>query len=309
MVDKRQDRKKTGLKIASVIMSLLLWFYVINQGDMTAGAKTMNVALQYHNIPGDLNVSGPEQVTVKLWGAFHGTANIVAYVDLTGMGEGVHQLPVKLESIQGAMFTSVQPSQVEVKLDKLSEKALPIKQEVRQNPPTGYQVASVLLSPDHCQVRGSAEAVAQVTTVAAPLDLGNVNDIATVKSTLQAIDADGKVISEGIQLVPATIDVTVVLEKKQLSKKVNVKPQYSGTAATGFTLGEVKSDPAQVTILGDQTRVEALNEITTTPIDISGQQQDFTTLVELVQPEGVVLSPTRVNVSVKVTKNVVSGVQ
>lgn len=309
MVDKRQVQNKTGLKIASVIMSLLLWFYVINQGDVTAGAKTISVNLQYKNVATELNVSGPEQVTVKLWGSFHGTANIVAYVDLNGMGEGVHQAPVKLESVQGAMFTSVQPSQVEIKLEKLGEKALQIKQEVKQNPPTGYQVASVLLSPDRCLVRGAAEAVARVTGVVAPLDLSSVKDIATVKSTLQAIDADGKVISEGIQIVPATISVAVVLEKKQLTKKVNIKPQYSGTVATGFTLGEVKSDPVQVTVLGDQTRVEALNEIATKPIDISGKQEDFTTLVELVQPEGVVITPTRVNVSVKISKNVVIGVQ
>jgi len=101
----------------------------------------------------------------------------------------------------------------------------------------------------------------------------------------------------------------VGLEKKQLSKKVNVKTQYSGTVATGYALGEVKSDPAQVTILGDQTRVEAINEISTKAIDISGKQEDFTALVELVQPEGVVLTPTRTSVVVKITKNAVNGVQ
>lgn len=309
MVKKRQDRKTTGLKIAAVVMSLLLWFYVINQGDVTAGAKTIEVDLQYHNLPSGLNVRGPEQVAVKLWGSFHGSADIVAYVDLTGIGEGVHNVPVKLESIQGAMFTSVQPNQVEVTLEKLGEKTLQIKQEVKQNPPTGFQVASVLLSPDRCIVRGAADTVARVTAVVAPLDLGSIVDIATVKSTLQAIDADGKVISAGVQIVPATINVAVVLEKKQLSKKVNVKTEYSGTVATGFTLGEVKSDPAQITILGDQIRVEAINEISTKPIDISGKQENFTTLVELVQPEGVVLSPTRISVSVTITKNVVGGGQ
>jgi YbbR domain-containing protein len=309
MVAKHQDRQKTGLKIASVIMSLLLWFYVINQGDLTAGAKTMNVTLQYHNVPAELNVTGPEQVTVRLWGAFHEAANIGAYVDLNGLEEGVHSVPVQLVSIQGAMFTSVEPNQVDVKLEKLGEKALAIKNEVKQNPPTGYQLSSVLLAPDHCLVRGAAEAVGRVTAVVAPLDLGSVKDIATIKSTLQAIDRDGKIISEGIQIVPATVNASVVLEKKQLSKKVNVKPQYSGSAASGYTLGEVKSDPVQVTLLGDQTRVEAINEVSTKPIDISGKQEDFVTQVELVQPEGVLISPTRVSISVRIIKNVVNGVQ
>lgn len=309
MVNKHPNQNKTGLKIAAVIMSILLWYYVSSQGDFTAGAQTLTVPLQYYNVPADLNVTGPTEVQVKLWGSFHGSANIVAYVELNGLTEGPHTVPVKMGSIQGALFTSVQPRQVDIRLDKMSEKSLAIKYDVRQNPPTGYALASVLLTPDRCLVRGSADVVSQVTAVVAPLDLGSVKDIATVKSTLQAIDANGKIVGQGIQIVPATVNAAVVLEKKQLSKKVNVKTQYSGSLAEGFALGEVTSDPLQVTVQGDQTRVEAINEINTKPIDISGKQEDFVTQVELVQPEGVVVSPTRVSVTVRVTKSGVSGVQ
>ena len=309
MVDKNLKRKKIGLRIASVIMSLLLWFYVINQGNVASSGNMIEVDLQYHNVPADLNVTGPQKVSVKLWGSYHGTADIAAYVDLSGLDQGVYQLPVKLDTVKGAMFTSVQPNKVEVTLEEMGEKVIAIKQEVKQNPPTGYQLSQALLSPDRCLIKGDAEAIAKVAVVVAPIDLGNVKDIATVKSTLQARDVNGKTIKEGIQIVPATINVNVVLEKKQLSKKVNLKPQLTGKLANGFSMGEVTTEPLQVTILGDQTRVESLNEITTKPIDISGKLEDFTQVVELVQPDGIVAAPTSVTVKVKITKTVVSGVQ
>jgi len=309
MPDRHRNQNRTGLKIAALLMAVLLWYYVVTQGDLSAGAQTISVPLQYNNVPADLNVSGPTQVEVKIWGTFHGNLNIVAYVDVNGLGEGAHTLPVKLGSIQGAMFTSVNPKQVEIRLDKISEKTLVIKHEVKQNPPTGYQLASVLLAPDHCLVRGSADSVSRVTAVVASLDLANVQDIATVKSNLKAIDANGKMVTEGLQIVPATVNASVVLEKIQLSKKVNVKPTYSGSLAAGYTLGEVKSDPLQVTLLGDQTRVEAINEISTKPVDISGKQEDFVTQAELVLPEGVVLSPSRVSITVRVIKSPVGGAQ
>lgn len=309
MVDKQQRTKKIWLRIASVIMSLLLWFYVINQGDVASGSKMTEVALQYYNVPADLNVSGPEKVSIKVWGSSQGSGDIVAYVDLNGYGKGVYEVPVKLDRVQGAMLTSVQPNKVEVRLEELSERVIQIKHEVKQNTQTGYQLSQALLSPDRCLIKGDAEAIAKVAAVVAPIDLGNVIDIAMLKPNLQARDANGNTITEGIQIVPTSINVYVVVEKKQLSKKVNVMPQFNGTIAEGFTMGEVKTDPAQVTILGDQIQVEGLNEVITRPINIDGKEEGFTQTVELIQPEGVSIVPGRVTVQVVITKKEVVNVR
>lgn len=310
MVDnKKLKRKKIGLRIASIIMSILLWFYVINQGNVASSGNMIEVALQYHNVPTDLNVSGPQKVSVKLWGSFHGTADITAYVDLAGLDKGVYQLPVKLDTIQGAMFTSVQPNKVEVTLEELGEKVITIKYEVKQNAPPGYQLSQALISPDRCMIKGNADAIAKVAVVVAPIDLGNVKDIATVKSTLQARDVSGKAITEGIQILPTTVNANVVLEKKQLNKKVSPTPQFTGKLADGFTMGQVTIDPLQVTILGDQTRVDALNAIATKPIDISGKSEDFTQVIDLVQPDGIVVVPTKITIQVKIAKTIANGVQ
>ncbi|PKM78410.1 MAG: hypothetical protein CVU90_02620 [Firmicutes bacterium HGW-Firmicutes-15] len=309
MVEKNQRRKKIWLKLASVIMAILLWFYVVNQGDVLTGSNLVDVELKYRNPPTDLTVVGPEKVSVKLWGSLHGSGNIVAYVDLAGLGKGAHKVPVKLEPVTGAMVTSVQPDKVDITLEELSEKVFQVKHEVKQNPQAGYQLTEVLLASDSCMVKGEADAVGRVARVVAPIDMGNIKDVTAVKVILQARDVNGKNISEGIKLIPSTIDAYIVLEKKQVSKLVAVKPQLIGKAAEGFSQGEVKSDPAQITVLGDQMRVDALNEIVTQPIDIGGKQEDFVQVVEMVQPEGIIFSPTRITINVKISKNGVKGVQ
>jgi len=309
MTPNNQKMKKTGLKVASVIMSILLWFYVVNQGGVAAGRDLLEVALKYNNLPADLTVTGPEKVSVRLWGSLHGATNIVAYVDLSGLGKGVHKIPVKLEPVKGALFTSVKPDKVEVTMEELTAKTFQVKQEVKQNPQAGYQLTQVLLTPDRCIIKGDAETVGLVALVTAPLDLSKVKDVTTLKINLQARDANGKIISDGLKLIPAVIDASVVVEKMQINKKVGIKPQFTGKLPDGFTQGEVKTDPVQVSILGDQLRVENITEILTTPVDLNGKQEDFVQVVELSPPEGVTVAPTRITMNVKISRIVDKGVR
>ncbi len=290
---------KNWLRLASIFMALLLWFYVVNQGDVTSAATRTEVALQFYNVPVGLNVNGPDKVSVRIWGATESSSNIIAYVDLAGYDKGVYQVPVKLSGVKGALFTSVQPKQVEVTLEELSERVIHIKHEVERNPQPGYNLTQVLLSPDRCLIRGDADAITRVAAVVAPVDLSNILDIAMLKPELQALDVNGKAITSGVEIVPSSINVYVVVEKKQLSKKVNVVPQYTGIIAEGFIAGDTTTDPAQVTILGDQAKVESINEIMTKPIDLTGRTGDFTQTIDLIQPEGISIVPTRVDVQIK----------
>ncbi len=300
MADISGKGNKLWLKIASVLLTLLLWFYVMNQGGLESGGRAIEVPLQYNNVSDELNVSGPDKVSVKLWGTTLQTDEIVTYVDLAGFDKGVYQVPVQLGSIKGAILTSVQPSKVEVTLEALNERVIEIKHVVAQNPPPGYQVSQVVLSTDRCLIKGDAAAVAAVATVTAPVELANVRDIAMLKSELQARDAEGRTITKNIELIPDIISAYVVVEKEWFSKKADISPQFNGTIAEGFVVGEVIIEPVQVTLLGDKNLVESLNGISTQSIDISGKAGSFTQITELVVPEGVMVVPSRVAIQVTI---------
>lgn len=294
--------KSTGLKILSVLMAGMLWLYVVNQSGVTSGKNTVQAELRYYNVPSGLTVAGPRNVAVKLWGSFHEGGEIVAYVDLAGMGKGSHMVPVKVQPVKGAMLATVQPKKVKIVLEQMKERLLPVKIQVKENPPSGYELREITLSPEKCMVIGDRERVNQVAAVTAPLNLGSNNSIGIYKVEIQARDARGNQISKGIKLLPETVQAYAVVEKKKEIKKIAVKPQFKGKLPEGFKLGDVTADPAEVNLLGDKTSLDSITELLTQEIDLADKQESFNQLVNLTVPAGTTASPTQVNVKVTIDK-------
>lgn len=299
MSEKEPKKSKMGLKVVSVILAILLWMYVGNQGGQGATKNTVEAPLEYRNVEQNLTVQGPETVSVKLWGAYGDSSNIVAYVDLAGYEKGNHMVPVHVEPVKGAMFTSVQPDKVKVRLDSVKERVLPVKQEIKQNPPAGYKLIELRTSPDKCIIKGDRDLVARVATVAVPVDLGEARDIVSMKAALQARDIDGKLIGEGLQIIPGTVDVYAVLEQEIATRKVSVKAQVTGNPAPGFTVGKVTAEPQEITVLGSAALLEDVKEISTQAVNIEGANADIVQVVNLNFPPGIAGNPSRVSVQIK----------
>lgn len=293
-----------GLKLISVLMAVLLWFYVINQGELGLGVRQNSVEaeLKYNALPAGLTVIGPETVRVKLWGAFKETGKVQAYVNLSGLSQGEYNLPVNIQPVNGAMFTSVQPKKVKVTLKEIGKNIVPVHYEVRQNPPEGYSILNVVITPEKCLIRGEQSAVNRVSSVAAPLELGNVKDISSFKVRLVPRDIRGNIITTGISLVPQTVDVYAVVEKKKSSRQLSIKPQFNGEIAEGYQLVQVTTSPETASVLGDENVIKLLNEVSTDKIDITDKKESFSQLVNMVVPSGTAVVPSQVTVNVVVAK-------
>lgn len=300
MVEKEQKENKTGLKILSVILAILLWIYVGNLGGQGATKNVVETSLEYRNLSEDLTVTGPEKVSVKLWGSYTDSSNIVAYVDLTGYEKGTHTVPVQVEPVKGAMFTSVEPDKIEITLDSVKEKTVNIQQEIRQNPPAGLKVSEISIYPQKCIVRGDRDLVARVAAVVAIIDLGEVRDVAAMKVSLQARDSEGKPITAGLQIVPRTVDVYAVLSQELAVKNVKIKAQLLGTPAPGFVVSEVTVDPVEVVIRGKPSQLNAVAELSTQAINIDGASGQVVQVVNLNIPAGLTASPSQVSVQIKI---------
>lgn len=294
--------KSLGLKIISLLMAIMLWLYVVNQGGLATGKNMVEAELNYYNVPSGLTVVGPETVSVKLWGSFSNTGDIVAYVDLAGMSQGQHKVAVEVKPLKGAMLATVKPDKVEIELKELEERILPVKYEVKQSPATGYEVREIIVSPEKCMIRGEQAAVKRVATVTAYLNLADSKGIGSLQVAIQPRDSQGNIIIEGIKMIPETVKVYVVVESKKELKNVAVKPQFKGKIADGFKLGEISVDPTEVSVLGDRTRLDSLVEILSQEIDLADKKESFTQTVELLVPEKVTVSPVQVNVKVGIDK-------
>ncbi len=294
--------KSNVLKILSLLMAILLWFYVVNQGGLASGKNLVQAELNYYNIPSGLTVIGPQTVAVKLWGSFREGGDIVAYVDLAGLEKGRHTVPVKVQPVKGAMLATVQPDKVKIELEEMQEHVMPIKYELKQNPPAGYELLEITLATEKCMVIGEEAVVNQVARVVAPFSLGDNKGISTIKAELEARDAQGNIISEGIKLLPETVKAYVVVENKKEMKKLAVKPLFKGKIAEGYRLGDISTDPAEISLLGEKIRLDAVTELSSREIELTDRKESFTQLVDIIVPEGISASPLQVNVKVNIEK-------
>lgn len=73
---------------------------------------------------------------------------------------------------------------------------------------------------------------------------------------------------------------TVTLERK-VTKELEVKPEINGYPATGFELVQYLITPNIVEIVGPRTRVDAIIELQTTEIDLTGKTEDFTIMLPI----------------------------
>ena len=297
---RNKKANKYGTIVISILMAVLLWFYVVNQEATGSPRGNVEVELSYVNAGADFTINGPPTVSVSMWGAAPDPGDIRAYVDLAGLGEGEHRLNVHVAPVQGALLTSVQPSEVWVELIGVEEKQLRISRELIGNPASGVALSEVALSSEHCVVRGDSASLAAVAVVAAPIIIEGVSGILDQEVVLQARDADGNLIS-GLTLLPEQVRVMAVAEYQLSSRVLEIDLQTSGQPAEGYELGSINMEPQQVTVFGYENLLRNLEVISTELLDLEGRQSSFSTGLSLNLLAGLSSSTSQVQVEVEIT--------
>ncbi len=303
MEARNPKKSTTGLKVISVVLAVLLWIYIGNQGGTSTRQDTVTANLQYLNLEEGLSIEkAPKTISVKLWGAYSERGTISAYIDLAGLRPGTHRLPVKLEAVRGAMFTRANPKEVELVLTRLQERELRVDYQIITNPPPGYELLDLVTTPDKCIISGEASILSQINRIVCPVNLGNVRGVQSYRLRLQARDASGNEIREGLRIIPNTVLVHAVVSPKMFSKSLDIKPVLKGNVAEGYRVREVIVDPVQVGVISQQKIPDEQNQINTAEIDISGKKQSFSQEITVQTIEGLKVYPSRVLVEVSIEK-------
>lgn len=292
---KNQEQGKTiNLKIIAVILSILLWFYVSVQGQLTA-QNALEIHLNYYNLAENLTVSGPDTVTVRLWGTLSETDRVEAFIDLNGLGPGSYDLPVTLKQSNRALFSSVEPNRVEIVIREIKENSFSIEARNTAVLPAGFELTDIFVVPERCSVQGNQTDVSKVAAVIAPINLASSPEIQSAMVTLQALDQDGKVV-EGVRTVPEKAVVYGVVSQLIVSKKAVIKPVFKDNLPEGYERGQVVLEPQEALVIGTPAAGEAIIEITTEEIDLGDKTAPFNIEAKLVLPEGVKVYPEQVSV-------------
>lgn len=172
------------LKLISLVFALLLWMFIMGERRLEVGYL---VPLELQNIPKalmvanevpslvDVRVSGPRTLLMKV-----SPNDISIVVDLIDLKPGLttfKRLEERLNLPSGLRVTRLSPSFIDLKLERIKQKEVPVKITLAGEPLPGYQIGRIMAVPDKVVVEGGEtelKSVSEVTTE--NVDLDGVNE-------------------------------------------------------------------------------------------------------------------------------------
>ncbi|WP_052464907.1 CdaR family protein [Geoalkalibacter subterraneus] len=176
------------LKIVSLVFALVLWFFVIGERRVEVG---YTVPLELVNVPEGLMVANevPNLVDIRLNGPRTllmnlSPADISISVDLTDLKPGLtsfKRLEERLNIPSGLKVTRLSPSFVDVKLERIRGKKVPVEVVLRGEPAEGYTLAGYDIVPQKVVIEGAESEIKDVSQVLTePVDIEGIRESFTL---------------------------------------------------------------------------------------------------------------------------------
>lgn len=171
-----------GTKIVSIVIAIVLWIVVL--GSRTVEV-TKEIPLEIATSP-DLVVANevPEKIAFRLGGpkaflrAILDRPEDPIRVSLVGAKAGLVTYRFFADNIRlpiGVRVLQVNPTSISVKLEPQKAKDVPIRLELKGQPPEGYQLVKADISPKTVKIRGPESRVDAITEIPTrPVDLTQV---------------------------------------------------------------------------------------------------------------------------------------
>lgn len=172
------------LKAISLAFAVVLWFFVMGESRMEV---THVASLEYKNLPEGLMIanevptsvaimiSGPRTLQVNL-----SPKDISLSLDLKGLSAGVTSFKRLEESLNiptGLKITRISPSYVDVKLERIRDREVPVRVVVKGEPASGFIVKSIKAVPEKVIISGAESELKGVSEVVTEeIDLTNIQE-------------------------------------------------------------------------------------------------------------------------------------
>jgi YbbR domain-containing protein len=206
-----------GLKIFSLLVSLLLWFTYASDPEIGA---FVSAPVEYKNMPEDLeigselapavslDVRGP---SAKVTG--FSAANPTVALDFSGVnkpGEVTYQINERNVDVpSGVRLVRAIPAQIRLEFERRIRRDVPVQARFSGAPPPGYDMVRYEVSPRNLTVAGPESHVEGVEyAVTDPVDLSSL--VAASEFQVNAFVSDPHVRFEN----PVKVSVKVFVEKR-----------------------------------------------------------------------------------------------
>jgi YbbR domain-containing protein len=295
----RRAIKTLPTLLTAFLLALVLWIYAVTSTDPTeSGTFGTPIPIEIIGQDPALIRMGelPTTLTLKLsaprsiWGDLNNQPSLIrAIVDLSGLEAGTHVLPVQVQiGARPAQIESYTPATVEITLENLMTRTLPVNLAIQGEPAVGYQAETPALSNDSVTITGPEALVNQVDQVQAVLDVNLLQQSIVRTIPLKAVDATQSPVT-GVTLSPSEITVTQEITQRFGYRSVVVNVVVSGQVAQGYRLTNISVFPPAVTVFSaDPSIVDSLpGYVQTEALDLTNATDDLDMFLDLSLPDGL----------------------
>lgn len=304
-----------GLKLLSVAIAILFWFFVINLSDYSMTVRIKDIPVQEQNGDAldaldkvydiasgdkvDIIVKGRRSVVSKL-----DANDFVATADLSTMSiTNTVQIFVepKNKSLTDEINITCVDNTMKLNLEEKVSVKMPVKVLTKGNTAEGYYACVLEAKPNMITVEGPKSAVERVTEVRTEVSVDKLKKDAKLEGVLALVDAYGDEIAND----------KLVLERKKVNVSVKVYPikvvpvsiQTTGVPAKGYDVAKVEYQPKTISIAGPESVLEYVKEIKLNNISVSGVSSSIETTINILDylPDGVYLAQDSNEVAVSIT--------
>lgn len=287
--------------LLAIILAVIAWLTAITAADPNElHVYSQPVPVHIIGQDTDLIINGDSnlqvQVTINapksVWQQLNSKPSLIhASVDLSGLGEGIHTLPVHVRvDVRPHQVKTITPASVPINLEQLVSDSKQVQLVLRGEPAIGYQVEKATVNPSTASITGPKSLVNQVTGLRITVDLTQARENISSTLDITPVDIYGDPV-ENVTVSPARAAIILPVTQKGGYRNVVVKVVSQGKLASGYRLTNISVYPPNITVFSeDPLLVEQLpGYIETKPILLDNLKSDTTSPVDLNLPAGISL--------------------
>ncbi|MDD7362931.1 MAG: CdaR family protein [Peptoniphilus sp.] len=308
------NNRDTITKILSLIIAILLWYFIITEIDPTITKDFSNVEvelrnqtimrdagmdlLQHKEYTTNIVVSGKRSAIIGL-----NEEDISAYVDLGELEPGTHRLPIHYRlSDDSLTIEKSNPTAITVSVDEMETVKKPVTIRSKGKPREHYVLDRITVNPEMVMVTGPKRQIDKIQSIIGYVPIDKAEDTVVSSADLSAVSQDGKHIS-GVKINPERVDIQAVISK---AANVPINVVYTDESAAGFQKDRAILTPSSIVITGSGEQIDQIKSVETQPIDPRELMDVNAMPVSLVLPEGVHLVNPDESVMLRYLKNEMS---
>lgn len=216
--------------------------------------------------------------------------------DLTNVGEGTHEVSLKVRNLSSAVTSRLQPETITVTIEKKVTKTFDVQTVVPSgSTPSGYELDKTNVDPDEVTITTGDKTLSEIHQVVAVVDPSMIKDEGINSEVpVQALNQAG----EALSIVADPVQVKVTADAIKPKKSVRLYGIQQGTPGSGVKSYDFKFSELDAVVTGSNEQLALIGDSIPVPIDVSGITHRTTRNIDIPLERGLSISPKSVSVEI-----------